>query len=135
MFKLIKIQNSGVNVPELITLKKDEDTVFPAGVALVMKNGLINICDIDTKPTHISFGCGKAGKSEAVCFEIYGNMFFETELSDDIGDLKVGSNADLDTDPDGYVSFVSTANPSGFVRVCDTCGAKHIGNKIVVKFN
>jgi hypothetical protein len=135
MFKLIKILNSGVNVPEPVQLKKDKDMVFDPGVALKFSGGILTMCSTTERPTHISHGYGKAGSDHAVCYEIFDNMLFEAEIADDPYELKVGDKIDLDTDNKGYTSLVSTVNTEEVATVIDLCGAKELGDKIVIKFN
>ena len=135
MFKLIKIQNSGVNVPEPMLLKKSASLVVKIGEALVITDGLLAKCPATTIPTHISLSNGEYGESEVTVFEVNSNMIFETTVSADPSMLDIGAKVTIANAPDGSATRVSATTASGVATIVDLMNAENVGDKINVKFN
>ena len=77
MFKLKKIINSGVNVPEpercYVSLSKG----VTAGTLLLESEGILGIGNAYMIPTHITIGDIKSGNGYALCYRITPDMIFE----------------------------------------------------------
>lgn len=134
MFKLIKIQNSGVNVPEPMILGKSAGIEIKIGEALILEEGLLYPCTATTKPTHVAIRNANYDEDLAVVYEVNPNMLFETTVDDDPADLKVGEKVTISTDEDGCAVNVSSSTASGVATIVDLMGATDIGDKVTVKF-
>ena len=135
MFKLIKINNVGVNVPEPISLKKDANTILgPAAALVINASGNAANCGETTKPKYISIkGAGK-GETRILAYEITPNMVFLTKLIGEAETLKVGNKVTLCSDENGFTSFVSSTTTSGVATIYDLSEASGAGSNIAVKF-
>ena len=114
MFKLIKIQNSGVNVPEPMILGKSAGIEIKIGEALILEEGLLYPCTATTKPTHVAIRNANYDEDLAVVYEVNSNMLFETTVDDDPTDLKVGEKVTISTDEDGCAVI---ENAEGEVKI------------------
>lgn len=134
MFKLIKIQNSGVNVPEPQKFYKPSALKLKAGDALIIDNGGVTSCPATTTPTHISFSVGKYNELEVLAYEINENMIFETTVSGDPSSLMVGDKVTIGKDVDNSSANVTSTTASGVATIVDLMNASKSGDKINVKF-
>ena len=134
MFKLIKIQNSGVNVPEPQSLEKNESLNVKAGDALVIENGFAVPCSAAATPTYIAVASSKIGDKKLFAYAINENMLFETTVNADPTGLAVGQKVTLGKDADNSASCVTANTSSGVATIIDLMGAKNPGEKITVKF-
>ena len=134
MFKLIKIINSGVNVPEPIRMPKASDKTVKSGTLLTVTNGELADCGPTSAPTYVALADAGVSDTVAVCAAINGNMYFEAPLSESPASLKIGAKVTLATDADGAAYGVSATVSGGVATVIDLCGATSAGDKITVKF-
>lgn len=134
MFKLIKILNSGVNVPENVKLPKSTSLEVKMGSALTLAGGSVANCGASAAPTYIAAQNAAAGESSVLCYAVSGNMLFETTVSAAPAALKIGDKVTLGTDADGAAVNVTATTTSGVATVIDLAGAKNAGDKITVKF-
>ena len=134
MFKLIKIQNSGVNVPEPQKLEKPLTLTVKAGDALIIENGIAAACPLTTAPTHIAFSSGKYGDLYINAYAVNENMLFETYVNAEPTSLMLGQKVTLGKDSSNSVCCVSATTASGVATIVDLMEAESIGDKITVKF-
>lgn len=134
MFKLIKIINSGANVPEPVRLSKASDTVIKEGTALTLSGGLIINCGASVAPKYIAFAAAPAGTTEVLCYEITEGMRFEAPTSVSPTAYTVGALLNLATDASGAAYGVGAVNASGVATVVTIDGASGIGDTVTVKF-
>ena len=135
MFKLIKIINSGVNVPELRTMNKDTNVSARSGELLKMNSaGRLTNCSYGDKPKYIAVSSAERNEPYVVCFEIMPNMLFESRLNGEPRDVSVGMKVSLEGDEDGYLSSVSSSNEYEIATIYDMTETKRYGDKIVVRF-
>lgn len=135
MFKLIKIINAGVNVPEPVALKKETSLFIEAGTALIKgTSGALSFCPSDEKPEFISIGRALAGEGEVSCYAVEDNMIFETRIAGNPSSLKVGDKIVLIEDDNGCTSYCSSVTTNGVATITDLCGAKESSDRINVKF-
>ena len=132
MFKLIKILNSGVNVPEGASVYAGEVKI-KSGALYTLEGGLSSCSEGDT-PTHVALSHGTDRKGMAYVYEIYPNMLFEAEFIGDPATLKAGDGLGIYSDTDGCAVSVKPS-ASGIATVVDTAGAKVSGDRITLKFN
>ncbi|MBR2650225.1 MAG: hypothetical protein IKD45_01040 [Clostridia bacterium] len=134
MFKLIKIENSGVNVPEPITVNKEIGITFPIGTAITISGGLASGCDVSEKPTHITYNEAPEDAEELLCYRITSDMLFEVPLAEGPEiDLHIGDKLMLATDDDDNVIALSPTY-GGPAEIADTPTATVAGDKITVRF-
>ncbi len=133
MFKLIKIQNAGVNTPEPVKMSKGASKIN-IGSALVLNAGKVQAPAATAKPTYIALETAEAGKSEILCYEIFPNMLFETTVNASPSTLKAGDKVTLGFDGDSCASCVTATTSSGVATVAELLGASASGDKITVKF-
>lgn len=134
MFKLIKIQNSGINVPELEKHTKSYSKVIKAGEALIFDEGEMASCPTTTMPTHMSFATAGEDVDYVICYPITGDMLFETTIKHDPSALFTGSKVTLGKDTDNCSICVTADTNSGFVTIVDKMDATKAGDKVTVKF-
>ena len=131
MFRLIKIENSYCDAPEILKLPKLEGTKIHAGIPLIMENYKIKPAyEMDTFEY---MSVAEAGESDeyVFCHRITDNMLFEADTSDT--KFSVGQRIAFACDADGtYVRGVS--NGSGeTVEVVDASDVKRT-HSITIRF-
>ena len=133
MFKLLKITNSGANVPEPERLSLSTQSTVSRGAPAYLKDGKMIALNSasETLPTHIAVRA-ISGKN-ALCYHVTPDMVFETQVAADPTNMVVGSEYLLSSDG----SFVSATKVSGTVRgatLLSKNGATKLGDKIIVAF-
>ena len=133
MFRLIKIENSGVNVPEPIKIKKEMGSEITAGEALVAASGNVEPCPITEKPTYIALGNADMYDEYAYCYRVHPHMLFEVEISKTPDALFVGNRVKLAANDNGAITMVSSdlGGPAEILEIESNCKA---GDRITVKF-
>ena len=134
MFKLIKIQNAGRNVPEIEKLQKLSSSTIKAGEALFIEDGFAKACPVTTVPTHIAFADAAYGTNDVICYPISGDMLFETTINASPSGVYVGSKVTLGKDSGSSSVCVTATTTSGVATVVDLMKATAVGDKITVKF-
>lgn len=130
MFRLIKILNSGVNVPETVKLKKSATLDVKMGSAIVIVDGIVTLATPNAKPTHIALSDAGNGTTSIPCYPVFENMLFETTVNADPSALQVGSKVTISANSECVTSTTS----SGVATVVELLGAKAAGDRITVKF-
>lgn len=134
MFKLIKILNSGINVPEVVKLKASATKSYVAGEALVLSSGVAVSSGATTKPTFIAAANAPEGATDIAAYPISPDMIFECTVSAAPTSLACGSVVTLTLDADSRAVGVSATSENGVATVYDTLGAKTAGDKLLVRF-
>ena len=133
MFKLIKILNSGRNVPEPMKIHKNTGINLPAGTPFSTDSGIAIYSDAYVAPRYISFADSPADEDLVVCYEVSPDMLFEAEIhgtpseafpGDCLGYQVVG----------GIPSGVSTEDRNDHIIAVNLNGAVNSGDKVIVKF-
>ena len=133
MFKLIKILNSGVNVPEPKAYPTSGDVALEVGGALVLRGGLLRSAEEVEHPEFIAASSAKRGEKTILAYEIFENMLFEAPILASPEGLTIGEKLTLyrvDTSAVG----VSSTTTAGVATIHDLMGAEKAGDKIVVQF-
>lgn len=135
MFKLKKIINSGVNVPEPerchVNLSKD----VKAGTLLLESSAVLGIGNAEMTPTHIAVQDIKSGAGYALCYRISPDMLFEAEFcSCEAGMIDNGNRITLHDDGNGFNKLSDNILESGGAIVYDMNGATNYGDTIYVIF-
>ena len=137
MFKLTKIINSGVNVPENELIVCDCENNLAAGTAVVMdnENGVLRLGNADEKPTHILIRPIKYGDTHALCYRITPAMIFETTVNGDPKYLYDGVRVLLHKGSDVGTCGVSNSTDNGVATIYSLENAKKSGDKVLVTFD
>lgn len=133
MFKLIKILNSGVNVPEPKAYPTSGDVALEVGSALVLRGGLLRSAEEVEMPEYVSASAAKKGETTILAYEIFENMLFETPILASPEGLVIGEKLTLTREATSAVG-VSSTTTAGVATIHDLCGAEKAGDKIVVQF-
>ena len=134
MFKLIKILNSGVNVPEPCRLKKDSAAEIKMGAALILNGGNAANCSSTTRPEYIALDDGKIGNDYVMAYAISENMIFEAPVTESPETLTEGVSLTLAKDGDGAAIGVTATTASGVAKIVSLDGAVKLGDTVTVKF-
>ena len=131
MFKLIKIENARMNVPEPVFHEATASEAIAVGEALVLASGKLTKCGATAKPEFIAMGklaANDANRKVAVC-RVESNQVYEVPVTAAPTALKVGDKVTLHTD--GLQITATTTN--GVVTVEALNGATAAGDTIVVR--
>ena len=134
MFKLIKIQNSGRNVPELEKLRKLSHIKIKAGEAIILDDGDIASCPATVVPPYIAFADADENCSNVVCYPVSKDIIFETTVKGDPRALLVGYKVTIGTDSEGNSTCVTSTTDEGIATIVSLDGATKTGDKITVRF-
>lgn len=132
MFKLSKIENARMNVPEPEYLPVTTSEAVSEGEALVLSNGALTKCGATATPTYIAMGSVAADAEDreiAVC-RVEANQVYEVPVTAAPTTLKVGDKVTLHTDG----LQVTATTTSGVATVVALNGAAAIGDLIQVRF-
>ena len=136
MFKLIKILNTGVNVPEPELLPCETNVALDAGSCVVYNNSnnIIRACDHTSPPTHILVKDVKKGDAFALCYRVSSEMIFEVPLIGSPANVRIGMDAEFII-KDGHGAYAIGDNDGGAAIIYSLEGAKKSGDKVLVTFN
>ena len=131
MFKLLKIENARMNVPEPVFHEATAAEAISIGEALVLSDGKLTKCAATTKPEFIAMGqvsASDANRKVAVC-RVESNQVYEVPVTAAPTSLKVGDKVTLHTNG----LQVTATTTSGVVTVESLNGASAAGDTIVVR--
>lgn len=131
MFKLVRIENSRMNVPEPLFYEATADEAIAEGEALVLTSGKLTKCGATAKPAYIAMSACAASASArkiAVC-RVEANQIWEVPCNAAPTSLVPGSLVTLHTDG----LQVTATTTSGVVTVVDTNGASAAGDRLLVR--
>lgn len=126
MFRLIKIENGRMNVPEPEYLIAS--AAVAAGVAVALSSG--KIVKSATAPTHITLGAATAADEKVPCVRIDKDQVYEVATSEAISGVYVGDKVTLDTNADK----VTKTTTSGIATIVSLEGASVAGDTVLVRF-
>ena len=133
MFKLIKILNSGVNVPEPQILPKGERAIL-RGEALILSGGKLTPCPATVMPSFIALADAELTEESAICAAVLPNMLFECPVTEGSpSTISTGAKVCL-TQKSGKTVGVNSTTNSGVATVYDTLNASKIDDKILITF-
>lgn len=131
MFKLLKIENARMNVPEPVFHEATSDEAISIGEALVLTNGKLTKCAATAVPQFIAIGqlgASDANRKVAVC-RVESNQVYEVPVTAAPTALKVGDKVTIHTDG----LQVTATTQSGVITVENLNGASAAGDTIVVR--
>lgn len=133
MFKLIKIENARMNVPEPLQFQATASEAITKGEALVLSSGKLTKCGATTKPTYIALAscAAKATNMDIVpVIRVEPNQVYQVETSADAHAAVVGTAVTLHTDG----LKVTATTTSGVATIVDLIGCATTGDPILVRF-
>ncbi len=133
MFKLIKILNSGSNVPEPCRIPTG-GLAFKAGAALTVADGTAAPCGATQAPKFIAMANAEATDTDVICYPVTPDMLFSVKVQENPAALKLFDKVTLYVDSDGMATGVTATTSSGVATVTDLEGAEAAGDTITVKF-
>lgn len=136
MFKLIKILNTGVNVPEIEKVACSTQLALDAGTCVLYDADRGEIClgDEIEVPAYIIAKNVKAGDGFALCYRISPEMVFEVPLIGSPHVVHNGLSLELAL-KSGHGAYAVTDTDGGPAKVYSTEGASKSGDKILITFN
>lgn len=126
MFRLIKIENGRMNVPEPEYFVAGAD--LKAGQAVAVSGGKLAVNA--TAPTHITLASAKANETKVPCTRIEPSQVYEVAISALPTGLYVGDKVKLSTDG----TTVTATKDGGIATIVSLEGAKASGDKVTVRF-
>lgn len=132
MFKLLKIENARLNVPEPEYLDAKDGEAIAVGETLVLTAGKLTKCIGTTKPTHIAMGVKTADDADRripAC-RLEANQVYEVPVTATPTALVPGTKVTIYTDG----LQVTATTTDGVATVVDVNNAKTIGDTIIVRF-
>lgn len=132
MFRLIKCEQGAINVPEPEYYEAKASEPIESGEALILASGKLTKCSGTTKPTYIALSSVSDTATEreiAVC-RVSGNQQYEVPVSAAPTSLVVGAKVTINTNG----TEVTATTTDGVATIVNLCGAKAIGDTIVVRF-
>ena len=136
MFKLIKILNTGVNVPEPEQVGCNNALSLDAGTCVVYdeSSGKIDLGNQNTTPTHVLVKAVKKGDSTALCYRITPEMIFEVPVIGDPSSLYVGISVELAIEAN-HGAYAVTDVEDGPAKLYSFSNATKHGDKVLVTFS
>ena len=130
MFKLIKIENSRMNVPEPISYEVTDGEAVYAGEALVLSDG--KLTKATGTPAFIALSAKAVTDHDRrlPVARITSDHLYETSLTEAPTSLKVGDKVTLSSDGMG----VTATTTDGCAEIVSLEGAAAVGDKIIVRF-
>lgn len=131
MFKLIKIENARMNVPEPVFHEVKASEAVQLGEALVLTSGKLTKCGATEKPEFIAMAdcAADAAKRLIPAARVEPNQLYEVPVQAAPTSLVEGSKVTLHTDG----LQVTATTTSGVVTVESLNGAAAAGDIIVVR--
>jgi len=133
MYKLIKILNAGINVPEPVRITLDSAVTVSRGMPVIISGGALTVLSdkATSLPTHVTLA--PVDGKEVLCFAVTPDMVFETTASAAPTAMKVGNEYLLSADG----SAVSATAVSGSLRgavLMNKNGASAAGDSLLISF-
>ena len=132
MFKLIRIEGSGVNVPEPHKFKKEVGIYIIAGEALNLNEGIVCGTDAEASPTLMSYAAASEEADEVLCFYVTPAMLFESKLAADTA-VKAGDMMLIAEDDNASMSLVGGIE-GGHIEIVNPLGATKRGDTVIIRF-
>ena len=132
MFRLLKIENGRMNVPEPEYLEAKASEAIEYGEALVLTAGKLTKASGTTAPTHIAMAVKAAADADRrmpTC-RIEPNQVYAVPVTAAPTSLVPGAKVTIHTDG----LQVTATTTDGVAKVVDLNGAKAIGDEIIVRF-
>ena len=132
MFRLLKIENARMNVPEPEYLDAKASEVISIGEALTLSAGVLTQCTGTTKPTHIAMGDKAAADTNRRMPACRGESKQVYAVPATAAPTALVPGAKVTIYTDGLQVTATTTD--GVVTVVDKNGATAAGDEIIVRF-
>ena len=132
MFKLLKMENARLNVPEPEYQEAKVGEAIEMGETLILSAGKLTKCSGTTMPTHIAMGVKAAADADRripAC-RLEANQVYEVPVTATPTALVPGVKVTIHTDG----LQVTATTTDGVATVVDVNNAKTIGDTIIVRF-
>ena len=136
MFKLVKILNAGVNVPETEKFPCAKELSLDAGSCVLYDNERGELY-VGTETSCPQFVLAKAVKKNdpfALCYRISPEMIFEVPVIGDPANLSPGMSVELMIES-GHGAYAISDTDGGPAKIYSLEGASKYGDKVLVTFN
>lgn len=134
MFRLLKIENARMNVPEPEYLDAKDSEVISIGEALTLSAGVLTKCTGTTKPTHIAMGekaAADTNRRMPACRVESNQVYAVPVTAAPTSALVPGAKVTIYTDG---LQVTAAPTTDGVVTVIDKNGATAVGDEIIVRF-
>lgn len=118
MFKLIKINNSTSNVPEIVKLKKLANMDFAVGEAISISNERAVRCFENARPEYITASSAKEKDLYVYAYKVTCNMVFEVDYYN-TQTCKMGNKHSLNVEGDSPVLSLGMSDDAGVATIID----------------
>lgn len=131
MFRLLKIENARLNVPEPEYLTVTAGEAVSEGEALVLASGKLTKCVATAAPTFIAMAslAADATKREIAVCRVEKNQVYQVPVTVAPTTLNVGDKVTLHTDG----LQVTATTTSGVVTIVSLNGAAAAGDEVIVR--
>lgn len=131
MFRLLKVENGRMNVPEPVFHDVTAGEAVEIGEALVLTGGKLTKCGATTKPEFIANGVKSASDENRKLgvVRVEGNQVYEVPVTGAPTSLKVGDKVTINTD--GLQVTATVTN--GVITIDHLNGATAAGDKLIVR--
>lgn len=131
MFKLLKIENARMNVPEPVFHEVTDNESVAMGEALVLADGKLTLCGATTTPEFIAMAdCAATAEKRVIpVARVEKNQLYEVPVMAAPTGLGAGSKVTLHTDG----LQVTATTTAGVITIEDLNGAAAAGDTVIVR--
>lgn len=131
MFRIVKILNGRVNVPEPVKMPASTSANYAFGDALKLSSGVLAQCAATDKPEYIAMESA-SGVSALLVAPVSSDMVFEVPVTAAPTSLKVGNKVTVGV-VSSHADAVTATTTDGVVTVFDLNNAKAAGDFILCR--
>jgi hypothetical protein len=133
MYKLIKILNARINVPEIERISLESAVTVCRAMPVIIAGGTLTVFSSKSErlPTHMTLA-DTSGK-EVFCYPLTPDMVFEVSAAQDPTGMKVGSEYLLSEDGKSITAAAASGGYRG-ATLMNKNGAKATGDSLLVSF-
>ena len=131
MIKLIKINNSTSNTPEIETLEKNSTLILKAGEAIKVETGRAVRTTAYDRPDYVTLTEAKSGETTVAAYRVSKDMVFEADYLGE-NDVYPGDRLPVSSAGTGFMQYVGEPEADGPAIALNR---NNYGNKIMILFN
>ncbi len=133
MFKLIKINNARINVPEPVRLTLGSSVTLERGTPVILKGGTLSAVTAASEalPTHVTLA--PVNGTEALVYELTPDAVLEVTVSGSPTALTVGEEYLLTSDGKQLSTTAASGTKRG-ARLVSKTGAVSAGDAVLIRF-
>lgn len=134
MFKIVKLLNARVGIPETLNVPVTSGVTYTAGTAVTLSSGAAVHCAATDAPKYIVAADADASKDAYVTvYPLLGDAIVEAPVSAAPTSLKIGNKVTLTVNTAGEAIGVTATTTSGVAEIYSLCGAAASGDKLLLK--